>query len=232
MSSFNRDFAACDCHQGPFYYYSKDYAALPRHLQLLRERVADFGTREALRKVHRLNLGHAVGAPSQRLLDWLCVNFAKSKLLTLTATDLTGSARFVRLHVEYKTWLSTWKRKLFDPFQRGPRLFYIAPDAGAVATTTVGQLNFVKFMRATGVLEFLAVLDNRRQVEGNMAATLRAARERKKRSSDAKRRCLSAEPSQQCVVVNMPSAFRFECDECDDDEQGDEQGAVGGGATE
>ncbi len=199
---------AWDVAEGPFLYSSTEFAALPRHRQLLRELAPAFAAWSSREALQNMNEGHARGAPSLRLYDWLCVNFAKKQALVLGAVN-GGSERFVQLHVEYKTWLATWKRKLFDPFKRGPRVHY-ADGNGGWASTTVGQLNFFTFLRGCGVFEYLDNRQNRALVEQHMADTLRAARDRKRAAQTQKRQSLTEAPRQQCVVVNLPASVCFE----------------------
>ena len=56
------------------------------------------------------------------------------------------------LHDSYEQHEKTWKKRLFDPFQRGQRFLFRVHDQEIV--TTVAQLNFFKWAIQYGVIDW------------------------------------------------------------------------------
>ena len=152
------------------------------------------------------NKPNAAGEPrrvSLRSLDWLCTNYSKRKFVTLL-----GHSRFFLIHYEYKAWLRTWRRRLFDPFARRERVFFrVRADAGAPWTwfaTTPAQLNFIFFASRMGVIEY-----TRRHLtdieKDNTSALARAGRAPAAAAgAKRKRTALSKTPLISVAIIERP----------------------------
>ena len=86
---------------------------------------------------------------SLRTIEWFVTTHSKKKNLTYK----TGDKRFT-VHVAYKSSLDGYSKKLFDPFCRTERIEYEIPGHGKV-TTTVAQLNFLKWCISNGVIQYI-----------------------------------------------------------------------------
>jgi hypothetical protein len=86
---------------------------------------------------------------SLRTLDWAVVNFAKCKNIVCSGTD-AGSLH--NIYLSYKSTLTYWKRKLFDPFRRRQRIEISSGNTKVI--TTLGQANFVLWAYKTGVIQY------------------------------------------------------------------------------
>lgn len=99
---------------------------------------------------HLLDVLHHRKGVSLRNLEWFVTNYSKSKNLTYT----TPSGKTFTVHVAYKSSLDGYSKKLFDPFCRTERLMYKLPSGDEV-TTTVAQLNFIRWCITNGIIEYL-----------------------------------------------------------------------------
>jgi len=109
---------------------------------------------------------------SLRVVDWLVTNYSRKTNLGSWRTSHRGLPQYVELHQVYRNVLKIWRRRLFDPFQRFQRVYYLGGGGGSLVTTTVGQLNFFKIMiEECGILE---MLKNPRLIEAVKNDMLRA----------------------------------------------------------
>jgi hypothetical protein len=99
---------------------------------------------------HLLDVLHHRKGVSLRNLEWFVTNYSKSKNLTYT----TPGGKTFTVHVAYKSSLDGYSKKLFDPFCRTERLTYKLPSGDEV-TTTVAQLNFIRWCITNGIIEYL-----------------------------------------------------------------------------
>ena len=94
---------------------------------------------------------------SIRILDWLVTNYSKSQKVVLYYRQ-GKKRRIFDVYHEYDDTLSTYGRKLFDPFRRGPRTHFTGkdPKTGKMAEyeTTLAQIVFFKWADDKGVLAF------------------------------------------------------------------------------
>ena len=137
---------------------------------------------------------------SIRILDWLVTNYSKSQKVVLYYRQ-GKKRRIFDVYHEYDDTLSTYGRKLFDPFRRGPRTHFTGkdPKTGKMAEyeTTLAQIVFFKWADDKGVLAFCKKWE---AIESDMH---RAHHERNRRVAEGrqkKRRPLSKEPATKCFI--------------------------------
>lgn len=82
---------------------------------------------------------------SLRNLEWFVTNYAKNRQVTYT----TPAGRTFTVHVAYKSSLDGYSKKLFDPFCRTERIQFQG------LTTTVAQLNFIKWCLTNGIIDYI-----------------------------------------------------------------------------
>ena len=82
---------------------------------------------------------------SLRNLEWFVTNYAKNRHVTYNSP--TG--RPFTVHVAYKSSLDGYSKKLFDPFCRTERIEFKG------LSTTVAQLNFIKWCLTNGIIEYM-----------------------------------------------------------------------------
>ena len=82
---------------------------------------------------------------SLRKLEWFVTNYSKNQHVTYTAPN----GKMFTVHVAYKSSLDGYSKKLFDPFCRTARIEFQG------LTTTVAQLNFIKWCITNGIIGYL-----------------------------------------------------------------------------
>ena len=80
--------------------------------------------------------------PSLRKLEWFVTNYSKTNHVSFTAPN----GKVFTVHVAYKSSLDGYSKKLFDPFCRTERIEFQG------LSTTVGQLNFLKWALVNGIV--------------------------------------------------------------------------------
>jgi hypothetical protein len=89
---------------------------------------------------------------SLRNLEWFVTNYSKNNHVTYTAPN----GKMFTVHVAYKSSLDGYSKKLFDPFCRTERIEFQG------LSTTVGQLNFLKWVIMNGILDSLKGMEGKR----------------------------------------------------------------------
>ena len=115
---------------------------------LLTSLVRFFDAPENRAQLHEI-LGRESKGPrpgiSRRKLEWFVTNYSKNQHVTYTAPN----GKMFTVHVAYKSSLDGYSKKLFDPFCRTTRIEFQG------LTTTVAQLNFIKWCITNGIIGYL-----------------------------------------------------------------------------
>ena len=98
---------------------------------------------------------------SLRLIDWFVTNYVKRHT---TIIEHEGG-KFINVCISYLTQLKAYSKQQFDPFRRRDRITFHY-DTDKVVETTVGQLNFFRWMLQNRVLQY--VQDNALAIESAM----------------------------------------------------------------
>ena len=143
---------------------------------------------------------------SLRALDWAVVNWSKKH--NIVCSSKTPGEK-TNIHNAYRTTLSYWKRRLFDPFRRRKRI-EIQVD-GETYETTLGQCNFALWTHETGVYSY--VLSHVDAIEADMnyvsQRQKRARKEAVQKGEKRKRRELTASSNSRCVAYIAPVRVSF-----------------------
>lgn len=91
---------------------------------------------------------------SLRLLDWFVTNYAK-KHNVIIARQVGSDTKYFNVYVSYREQLKAYSKHHFDPFRRRDRLDYYY-DKDKFVQTTIGQLNFFRWVLINGVLEYIS----------------------------------------------------------------------------
>ena len=89
-------------------------------------------------------LSHKSGI-SLRNIEWFVTNYAKEKRTRFK----TPTGNDVDVHIAYKSSLGGYSKKYFDPFCRTERIQFKG------LTTTIAQLNFIRWCIRNGILEYI-----------------------------------------------------------------------------
>lgn len=98
-----------------------------------------------------LNILHKKSGISLRNIEWFICNYAKKHHTSFTTTD----GKVVPVHCLYKSSLNGYSKTLFDPFARAEKFEYTVPETGETITTTVAQLNFIKWCISSKILDYI-----------------------------------------------------------------------------
>ena len=87
---------------------------------------------------------------SLRILDWFVTNYAKQKYIVY---ELKSGDRF-KVYNDYKLKLKAYSKKRFDPFCRWDKIVIPYRNNKSIQTT-IGQLNFFKWVLEKDILDFI-----------------------------------------------------------------------------
>ena len=88
---------------------------------------------------------------SLRNLEWFITNYSKKKSLSYKTIE----GKTFAVHCAYKSSLDGYSKKLFDPFCRTDKFEYSVPQSETKVTTTVAQLNFIRWCIKNGIIDYI-----------------------------------------------------------------------------
>ena len=98
-----------------------------------------------------VNILQKKGKISLRNIEWFICSYAKKHNVTFKTSD--GKAFAV--HVNYKSSLDGYSKKLFDPFCRTEKIPYRVPGTDQTIHTTLAQLNFCRWVIKCGIYDYI-----------------------------------------------------------------------------
>lgn len=102
---------------------------------------------------------------SLRLIDWFATNYSKKFFTVYMLKDINGNNKRFKVYLDYKLKLKAYSKKRFDPFCRWERINIPYGD-DAYIQTTIGQLNFFRWVLENNILEFIE--NNLKQINNDM----------------------------------------------------------------
>lgn len=100
---------------------------------------------------------------SLRLLDWFATNYSKKTNIILR----TQQGCHFNIYMDYRAQLRAFSKQFFDPFRRKEKFtFHYANNKSVL--TTIGQLNFFRWILANGILDYILHGENLRIIEEDM----------------------------------------------------------------
>lgn len=183
---------------------TRDYNTLPlmeiskssiqTHDELLRNELLIFyENKEYLRRMSGIINGKRL---SLRLLDWFVCNYSKEYYTMYEIQRGEKTIRF-KVYPDYKTNLDIYSKKRFAPFCRHERM-YVSYDEENLMETTLGQLNFFRWVFKNYILEFMEA--NYEDIKRDMDA----------RNTSRKRRTSSDKSSSSLESVSSVSKMDSE----------------------
>lgn len=95
---------------------------------------------------------------SLRLIDWFVTNYSKKEnvMFPVEKSTFNGEKKVSQfiVHTNYKSQLKAYSKRHFDPFCRGDNIRFCYDDHKSILTT-VGQLNFFRWIIDNGILEYM-----------------------------------------------------------------------------
>lgn len=153
---------------------------------------------------------------SLRILDWLVTNYSKKNNIIYTICDKCGNNINFNIYLEYKNQLKAYSKKYFDPFCRRDRIvintenlkWSLYDDDSKKSykneiVTTVGQLNFFKWLIENNVLNY--AIENIIAIDKDMGETLK-----NNQNTEKKRKELSKNASKTICSYNCSVVVNFE----------------------
>lgn len=98
-----------------------------------------------------LNILSKSSGISLRNLEWFITNYSKKNNLSYKTRD----GKIFSVHCAYKSSLDGYSKKLFDPFCRSEKIHYKLPGTSEEISTTVAQLNFIKWCIKNNIVEYI-----------------------------------------------------------------------------
>ena len=94
---------------------------------------------------------------SLRILDHFVTRYAKENNVSYMIDTDEGKELF-NVHINYKAQLQTYRKRYFDPFRRKGKFLYNYDnhDTQKQVKTTIGQLNFFRWILSQSILDFVA----------------------------------------------------------------------------
>jgi len=125
--------------------------SIQTHDEILRnELLAFYENKEYLQRMSGIINGKRL---SLRLLDWFVCNYSKEYYTMYEIQRGENTIRF-KIYPDYKTNLDIYSKKRFAPFCRHERM-YISYDEENMMETTLGQLNFFRWVFKNYILEYM-----------------------------------------------------------------------------
>lgn len=135
-----------------------------------------FSNQEHIRKVLPVLQGKS--NISLRVLDWFVTNYCKKQNVSVEVQMEGGESKRFMIYLDYKSQLKAYSKKQFDPFCRRERIrFVYGPTQGQDFITTVGQLNFFRWMISNSILDY--VENHLDEIENDMNTSIRNHASRK-----------------------------------------------------
>lgn len=112
---------------------------------------------------------------SLRLIDWFVTNYAKKNNTVITREKANNIIHF-NVYLSYRLQLKAYSKQQFDPFRRRDRITFVYDDTNNIETT-IGQLNFFRWILQNDILEFIT--QNLTDIEKDMVKAQRESNPRK-----------------------------------------------------
>ena len=134
---------------------------------------------------------------SLRVIDWFVTNYCKKYNIYWVQEN----SRFV-VYLNYKLQLKAYSKKYFDPFCRRDRI-YFAYQNSTYLETTVGQLNFFKWIIENNIINYIK--NNYEDIEKDMQDSIKYDSDKNK-----KRRQLSKSATKTIKIDESKITINFE----------------------
>ena len=101
-----------------------------------------------------LNIINGESEISLRLIDWFATNYSKKNFTVYNLKRNDGTPYRFKVYIDYKLKLKAYSKKRFDPFCRWERITIPYEDDKYIQTT-IGQLNFFKWILENKILDYI-----------------------------------------------------------------------------
>lgn len=94
------------------------------------------------------------GGVSLRVIDFFVTNYVRRHNTSLTTSLANGMETQFNIYLSYRSQLKAYSKQAFDCFRRRDRILFWY-DRNRSIETTVGQLNFFKWVLTHGILDYI-----------------------------------------------------------------------------
>jgi hypothetical protein len=138
---------------------------------------------------------------SLRVIDWFITHYAKTKnvlfwidtqkhALIENPTEFHAGLKKFHLYLEYRAQLKSYTKMFFDPFRRHERIsFLISKKPMKVMETTIGQLNFFRWIFQNHILSYIEKYQE--QIEDEMAKFQSSKKDKQETATPEKKKSVS-----------------------------------------
>ena len=143
---------------------------------------------------------------SLRLIDWFVTNYAK-KYWVVYSIHKNGIEKRFKVYTDYKLKLKAYSKKRFDPFCRWERI-NIPYDEDNYIQTTIGQLNFFKWLLENDILTYIQT--HFEQIEKDMNRRNSTSKRKTNKKTRKKREELSISASKTIKKEKVEIIVKFD----------------------
>lgn len=143
--------------------------ASPQHVGRIKQLISDIHSKASIL--------------SFRLVEWGVFNYAKANQSIVINDSGDGQYQTVNVHQTYLAWRRNYKRKLFDPFCRTAKVYFLN-KMGHVVCTTAAQINFFYFL----------VIDN---IDGFLIKNLQEIKQHQKKTRELRQQFVKGRDKKQ-----------------------------------
>jgi len=147
------------------------------------------------------------GKMSLRLIDWFVTNYAKKNFIVYYLKRGGATQRF-KVYTDYKLKLKAYSKKRFDPFCRWERIT-IPYDDDNYIQTTIGQLNFFKWVLENEILTYLEENFETIEKDMNRRNSTSKRKEKSNKKTRKKREELSISASKSIKKEKVEIVVKF-----------------------
>lgn len=159
-----------------------------------------------------IDIIHEKSDISLRILEWYVTKYTKKK-----TSKKDSKIETFDIKLSYKIQLRSYKKRYFDPFRRGQKFFYYFgnKENGKYIHTTLGQLNFFKWLFSNNILEDF--IKNKKQITSEFSVTKKCddtpkkKRKTKEQTSSSSKNASCSEESDD-KSVNMKATKDIDSD--------------------
>jgi len=144
---------------------------------------------------------------SLRLIDWFVTNYAK-KYYVVYDIMVDGNPRRFKVYTDYKLKLKAYSKKRFDPFCRWDRIT-IPYDKDNNIQTTIGQLNFFKWVLENNILENIETNFDKIEKDMNRRNSTSKRKDKTNKKTRKKREELSISASKSIKKERVDIIVKF-----------------------
>jgi hypothetical protein len=195
---------------------NKDYMTMA-HRARLRE-LLKYTTKDFIRHI-LVPIVRQQAPVSLRVLDWLCINYAKKNNIGFVINAKNNSSRWFNIHLEYRKKMNAYKRRLFDPFQRRGRIYF--EHHGVMMETTVAQISFLQWASKYGVYDY--AIQHHASIESCMTKSMQLAKSRELTDKKRKRSALTKSPPSDAFYFQDKVVIVCDSEEDDETDEADEE---------